>query len=151
MMCVWLVCVSKTTFSFLSFIFFYSSFFFIFFLKEILRGTKSLKVSVMYLWRDISCVTTTRQKTREKNEWRNEEILALFIHLCKYFTLLSKKMLNSLSQICLPLLNFLWPLYVILQCYFRDRYQSNLFYNDGCNLTGHSKRHLLVRTIELRC
>jgi hypothetical protein len=110
MMCVWLVCVSKKTFSFLSFIFFYSSFFFIFFLKEILRGTKSLKVSVMYLWRDISCVTTTRQKTREKNEWRNEEILALFIHLCKYFTLLSKKMLNSLSQIFLSLLNFLWPL-----------------------------------------
>jgi hypothetical protein len=27
----------------------------------------------------------------------NEEILALFIHLCKYFTILSKKMLNSLS------------------------------------------------------
>ena len=83
------------------------------------------------------------------NEWMKK--YSPYLYICVSTLLYCQKMLNSLSQICLSLLNFLWPLNVILQYYFRDRYQSNLFYNDGCNLTGHSKRHLLVRTIELRC
>ena len=83
------------------------------------------------------------------NEWMKK--YSPYLYICVSTLLYCQKMWNSLSQICLSLLNFLWPLNVILQYYFRDRYQSNLFYNDGCNLTGHSKRHLLVRTIELRC